>query len=108
MLLALAILVGSVAPAFALQGTYTCPLPTDAARTGVKIQRRDGPDTATWVNKSLTPTCNLTEAGLVLGTRYCYRAVTTGALGDGDPNVESCATPDKPQTAGSGTLLITP
>jgi hypothetical protein len=111
MALILVLLIGMVAihaPAEALQSTYTCPLPTDPSRTGVKIQRRDGPDTATWVTKATQPTCSFTDTGLVMATRYCYRAVTTGALGDGTPNTESCGTPDKPLSAGTGTLTITP
>lgn len=110
-LIMLALVLLLATPALALQATYTYTLPTDASRTGVRIERRDGADTAPWVAQGAVLAAGVTsfnQAGLVLGSRYCYRAVTVGTLGDGDPNTPSCAQPDKPMSAGSGTLLITP
>lgn len=98
-------------PAFALQATYTYTLPTDASRTGVRVERRDGADTSPWVAQGTVLGASATsfnQPGLALGTRYCYRAVTVNAFGDGDANTPSCGTADKPMSAGSGTLLITP
>ena len=110
-LLAAALVALSIAtPAWALQATYTYTLPTDPVRTGVRIERRDGPDSAAWTTKATlgAAVTSFNEAGLTTGMRYCYRAVTVGSTGDGPPNTPSCATPDVPLGAGTGTLLITP
>jgi hypothetical protein len=98
-------------PAFALQGTYTWTLPTDASRTGVRVEKRVGPTTSPWVAQGAVLAAGATsfsQAGVNLGEQVCYRAITISAIADGDPNIETCATPGKPMSAGSGTLLITP
>lgn len=108
-----ALLLALAAPAFALQGTYTWTLPTDASRTGVRVERQDGPATTPWVAQGPVlgagATSFATGAGAVtLGATVCFRVVTVSAIADGDPNTPTCATPGKPMSAGSGTLLITP
>lgn len=110
-LLTAALLLLLATPAFALQATYTWPLPVDANRTGVRVERQDGPATAPWVAQGAVLGAGVTsfnQPGVVLGARVCYRVVTVNAVADGDPNLESCATPGKPLSAGTGTLLIAP
>lgn len=110
-LLALSLVLLLATPALALQATYTYTLPTDASRTGVRIERRDGADTAPWVAQGAVLAAGATsfnQPGIALSVRYCYRAVTVNAFGDGDPNTPSCGTADKPMSAGTGTLLIAP
>lgn len=107
-----ALLLIIATPAFALQGTYTWTLPVDANRTGVRVERQDGPSTAAWVPQGAVLGAGVTTFNtgqtVNLGARICLRIVTVSAIADGDPNTPSCVTPDKPMSAGSGTLLITP
>jgi hypothetical protein len=110
-----ALLVAAVllvaAEAEALQATYTWTAPTDPNRTGIRVERRDGPDTASWVAQGPVLPAGQTsfnQANLVLGTRYCYRVIAVGLLGDAAPNTTTghCGTPDSPLPLGGGVLIF--
>src|SRR3990167_11549939 len=98
-LIALIALVLFATPAFAVQATLTW---TDGATggDGYRIERRDGPDTAPWVSQDTVAAgvTTFNQAGLVLGTRYCYRSVAFNGFGDTTTvPPEGCGTPDRPQ-----------
>jgi hypothetical protein len=48
------------------------------------------------------------QPGLALGTRYCYRIVATGSVGDAAPSSEAWGTPDAPLSAKGVTIIFAP
>lgn len=95
----------------AIQATATWTLPVDPNRTGVKVLRRTGDDTQPFVQQGPTLPGDATtfnQTGLVIGTRYCYEIVTTGAVGDGPVAGPVCGTPDLPLPASGLSVIFAP
>jgi len=96
------------AASFALQATLSW---TDGAtgEDGYRVERRDGPDTAPWVSQGTVASgvTAFNQAGLALGTRYCYRVVAFNAFGDTTTAPpEGCGTPDRPQGGATNLTII--
>ena len=94
--------------AHAVQATLTW---SDDGSAETRIERRDGPDTAPWVAQGalLAPGVKtFTQAGLALGTRYCYRPVKVNAFGAAPNPPVACGTPDAPLGASGLTVIFAP
>ena len=91
--------------AFAVQATVNW-VDASADETGFKVERStDGQ--VTWVIQSTTA-ANVTsfnQAGLTLGTQYCYRIIAFNGFGDAAASNVACGTPATPLPA-SGVVVI--
>ena len=108
LILALVLLLGYAVAAEAVQATLTW---SDDGSAQTRVERRDGPDTAPFVAAApvLAPGVQtFNQAGLVLGTRYCYRVVKTNAFGDSAPLGPACGTPDAPLPATGLSVIFAP
>lgn len=95
--------------ACAIQATFTW---TDNSinEDGFRVERRDGADTEPWVEQlsTLPDVTSFNQAGLNLGTRYCYRVVAFNLFGDAPPTPEACGTPDVPLPASGSMVIFSP
>ena len=106
--LAAALLMLSPLSAWAVQATLTW---TDDGSAQTRVERRDGPDTEPFVAAAPVLAAGVqtfTQAGLAIGTRYCYRVIKTNAFGDSAPLGPACGTPDAPLPASGLSVIFAP
>lgn len=99
-------------PALALQATVTWTNPTDASRTGLRVERQDA-GVGAFVNQTPTPLgaaiTTFNQAGLTINTQYCYRVIAMNSLGDApQPWPTACGTPNSPLNVGGITIIFQP
>ena len=108
LMLAALFLLALAVPAWAVQATLTW---SDDGSAQTRIERRDGPDTAPFVAAAPALAAGVqtfNQAGLALGTRYCYRVIKTSAFGDSAPLGPACGTPDVPLPASGLSVIFAP
>lgn len=110
-ILLLTLLLTLFAPlsAWAVQATVTWT-DNSSDETGFRVERRDGVDANPFVAQTTTA-ANVTtfnQAGLTLGTRYCYRVLAVNAFGDSAPTAVVCGTPDTPLPASGISVIFAP
>lgn len=108
-----ALVVISVGYAEAVQATANWTNPTSgAAPTGIRVDRRDGPDTSPWIQQGPLLAVGVTtfnQSGLAISTRYCYRVVPVNAFGGNDATAPvACGTPDVPLNVDGLTIIFAP